>query len=133
MFGIKQEPLSHRLITMEQWFLLYFYILIFQLKSLIFEIFIVYISAGFLCGIVKDSDTIAHEVVRVIANSWNLHENKLLIERVVNSPYRTVCLTYGDYDIDNCIQVKGDFWTVDNHGIVRPNLTDLIPHTIKRY
>ena len=71
--------------------------------------------------------------VRVIANSWNLHENEVLIKRVTNSPYKTVCLTYGNYDIDNCIQLKGDFWMLDNRGIVRPNATDFIPHTIRRY
>lgn len=71
--------------------------------------------------------------IRVIANSWNLHENTELIKRVCGTKYKTICLTYGNYDIPNCVQLKGNMWELDNRGIIRPNVTDFIPGTIYRY
>lgn len=72
--------------------------------------------------------------VIVIANSWNLHENKKLIERIGRIKYKKVIFTYKDYNKKYCIPLKGDFWKVDERGIVRPNLTDYMPNnSIYRY
>lgn len=72
--------------------------------------------------------------VIVIANSWNLHENKKLIERIGRIKYKKVIFTYKDYNKKYCIPLKGDFWKVDERGIVRPNLTDFMPNnSIYRY
>ena len=70
----------------------------------------------------------------VIANSWNLHENKKLIERIGRIPYKKIIFTYKDYKKKYGLPLKGDFWKVDERGIVRPNLTDYMPkHSIYRY
>lgn len=70
----------------------------------------------------------------VIANSWNLHENKKLIERIGKIKYKKIIFTYKDYNKEYCIPLKGDFWKKDERGIVRPNLTDFMPNnSIYRY
>lgn len=70
----------------------------------------------------------------VIANSWNLHENKKLIERIGRIKYKKIIFTYKDYNKKYCIPLKEDFWKIDERGIVRPNLTDFITNnSIYRY
>lgn len=64
----------------------------------------------------------------VIANSWNLHENKKFIERIGRIKYKKIIFTYKDYNKKYCIPLKGDFWRIDERGIVRPNLTDYMPN-----
>ncbi len=72
--------------------------------------------------------------ILVIANSWNLHENKKLIERIGRIPYKKIIFTYKDYHKKYCIPLKGSIWKVDARGIVRPNLTDYMPkNSIYRY
>jgi len=73
--------------------------------------------------------------VYVIGNTWNLHNNKELIERLCKfNKYKVLCFTNTDeFQFANCIRLKGDFWRVDERGIVRPNITDFIPKSIKRY
>lgn len=72
--------------------------------------------------------------ILVIANSWNLHENKKLIERIGRIKYKKIIFTYKDYKKKYCIPLKGDFWRVDERGIVRPNITDYMPNnSIYRY
>lgn len=71
--------------------------------------------------------------VFVIGNSWNLFENEELIRRLCQSKYPTICFTFEHYDIPGCIQLKGNFWKKDHRNIVRPNLTDYIPDSRKRY
>lgn len=73
------------------------------------------------------------EKVFVIANSWNMHEDRKLIERVCQCEYPVICFTYHDYGIKNCIPLKEDYWRLDKRGILRPNLTDYIPGKIYRY
>lgn len=76
---------------------------------------------------------INYDNIYIIANSWNLHENKKLIERIGRLKYKKVVFTYKDYNKKYCIPLKGDFWKVDERGIVRPNLTDFIPNSAYRY
>lgn len=72
--------------------------------------------------------------VYVIGNSWNMHQNEELIRRLCqNDKYKTICVTYGNFDIPNCVQLPGDYWALDNRGIVRPNITDYMPHSYKKY
>ncbi len=70
----------------------------------------------------------------VIANSWNMHEDKNKVELICrNSKYKTICFTYNKYDYDNCIQLTGKQWTLDERMIVRPNITDFKPYSAVRY
>lgn len=71
--------------------------------------------------------------ILVIANSWNMHENEKHINNILDTGYRTICFTYGDFHFDNCLKLKGDYWKLDERGIVRPNITDYMPHSYKRY
>ena len=64
----------------------------------------------------------------VIANSWNLHNNKELAKRIVECPYKTILFSLEDWsDLPNCVSLKGNYWETDSRGVVRPNLTDLKP------
>ena len=71
--------------------------------------------------------------IRVIANSSNLKENEDLIRRICNTGYKTICFTYGDRGIRNCIPLTEDFWKPDRRGILRPDLTDYDAASGKRY
>ncbi len=71
--------------------------------------------------------------IRVIANSSNLKEDEELIRRVCSTAYKTICFTYGDRGIRNCIPLTEDFWKPDRRGILRPNLTDFDEDSGKRY
>ena len=74
-----------------------------------------------------------YDNVVVIGNSWNMHENEKLIERLGKVKYKKVIFTYKDYHKDYCIKLPGNFWYLDNRGIVRPNITDFIPNSQYRY
>lgn len=69
----------------------------------------------------------------IIGNSWNLHNNDLLIERLSKGTFKTVIFCKDTKPYDGCIKLPGSFWVEDNRGIVRPNLTDFIPNSPKRY
>lgn len=71
--------------------------------------------------------------VYVIGNSWNLHENEELIKRLSNLDYKTVIFTYQSFKTDKCIDLNEEYWTKDKRNIVRPNLTDWMPHSAYRY
>lgn len=71
--------------------------------------------------------------VYVIANTWNLHNRIDLIERLLNTAYKTIIFSLQKYTYENCINLIGDFWYEDERGIVRPNLTDREKHSFKRY
>ena len=73
------------------------------------------------------------ENVFVIANTWNMHDNNRLIERITKTKYKTVIFTDGNYPFKECIKLKGDFWTKDKRGIIRPNLTDYDKYTGYKY
>ena len=59
------------------------------------------------------------ENVFVIANTWNMHDDIRLIERITKTKYKTVIFTDGNYPFKECIKLKGDFWTKDKRGIIR--------------
>lgn len=70
----------------------------------------------------------------VLGNSWNLHGNIKLIERLSNVDYPTKIFVLPDEAInDKCIVLQDDFWHLDERGIVRPNITDLIPGDSFKY
>lgn len=72
--------------------------------------------------------------IYVIGNSWNLHGNLELIQRLSNINYPTVIFTLPSEAInEKCIPLQGDFWRLDERGIVRPNITDLIPGEAYKY
>ena len=66
--------------------------------------------------------------IYVIGNSWNLHGDLNLIDRLskINYPIKIFVLP-GEAINDKCVVLEGDFWYLDERGIVRPNITDLIP------
>ncbi|WP_289460754.1 DUF1919 domain-containing protein [Lactobacillus intestinalis] len=68
--------------------------------------------------------------IYVLGNVWNLHYNKDLIKRLNNTGYPTII--FSDLDIKGCYKMPGN-WELDNRGIIRPNITDFIPGTTKRY
>ena len=75
-----------------------------------------------------------YDKVFVIANSWNMHEDKDRIEQICRiSKYKTICFTYNKYDFDNCIQLTGEQWNLDERMIIRPNITDFKPYSAIRY
>ena len=76
---------------------------------------------------------INYDNVVVIANSWNLKENKKFINRLGKIKYKKIIFTYKNYKKDYCIKLPGDVWKVDERGIVRPNLTDTIPNSPYKY
>ena len=72
--------------------------------------------------------------VLVIANSWDLNGDKELIQRVCSNPkYKTICFTYGQYDIDNCICLTEDFWKLTESNVLTPFITGYKPRSYKRY
>lgn len=81
----------------------------------------------------RRKNRINFENIFVIANSWNLHGNKVLIRQILNTGYRTICFAFGNLGDINCIQLKEDFWELDVRGIIRPNITDYKPSSYKRY
>lgn len=62
--------------------------------------------------------------VYVIGNSWNLHENYALVERLCNCKYKTIVFTYQQYDNERCVCLPGKNWRLDDRGSVRPAITD---------
>lgn len=74
-----------------------------------------------------------YDKVFVIANSWNMHENRELVARVCRSRYPVICFTYHDFGIENCIALEENYWQLDRRGIIRPNITDHMPGTYMRY
>lgn len=72
--------------------------------------------------------------IYVIGNSWNLHGDLKLIERLSNVDYPTkIFVLPGEAISDKCIVLQEDFWHLDERGIVRPNITDLIPGDSYKY
>lgn len=71
--------------------------------------------------------------VYVIANTWNLHDNEALIERLTKLKYKTIIFSEKKYDYPECFQLPGDFWKLDSRHIVRPNITDDIPGSGIKY
>ena len=70
----------------------------------------------------------------VIACSWNMHEQGELVKRICeNDQYKTICFTYGQYDVEGCIKLEGKNWHLDDRMIVRPNITDFKPFSYKRF
>ena len=61
-----------------------------------------------------------YDNIYIIATSWNLHENKSLIERVEKCKYPKVIFTYKKYDMPNSVYLKGDKWKMDSRGLIRP-------------
>ena len=72
--------------------------------------------------------------VVVIANSWNLHNKKIYIKRLLNTKYKTIIFTTETTNLENCITLPdwGNF-KLDERGIVRPNITDMIPNSPYMY
>lgn len=71
--------------------------------------------------------------IYVIANTWNLHENAELVQRLCNTKYKTIIFTTQDYDEQQCYKLPGNSWETDCRGIVRPNLTDYPKGSFNRY
>lgn len=72
--------------------------------------------------------------VYVIGNSWNMHGRKELVEELLRvSKYKTVVFTTEKYRDERCIQLPGNHWSLDKRGIIRPNITDDIPGSYKKY
>lgn len=72
--------------------------------------------------------------IYVIGNSWNLHGNRELINRLCNIDYPVVIFTLESEVInEKCIGLPGNFWTLDKRGIVRPNITDIMPGSDYKY
>ncbi len=61
----------------------------------------------------------------VIANTWNLHDDLSLIDRIRKLPVPHVIFTDLDLAGDDIVKLRGDLWYRDQRGIVRPNLTDM--------
>lgn len=71
--------------------------------------------------------------IYIVANSWNMHQRRDLVERICKSKYPTVCFTYGKLGgHSECIELVGKVWRLDDRGIVRPNLTDIMEGNYKR-
>ena len=71
--------------------------------------------------------------IYVIGNSWNLHEREDLIRRVVSCGYPSLVFTFREMNIPGCMALPGGFWQCDERGIVRPNITDDKPGSLKKY
>ena len=69
----------------------------------------------------------------VIGNTWNLHNNPELIDKLAHCPEKTIIFSTEELPYDNCIKLPGDIWTIDERSIVRPNITDDIPGTSFKY
>lgn len=69
----------------------------------------------------------------VIGNSWNLHGSIKLIERLCNTSYKMAIFVTDKIDFKECIRLPGDFWKLDQRGIIRPNITDFVPNSNYRY
>lgn len=64
-----------------------------------------------------------YDKIYVVGNSWNMHENNELIEKMSQLPYPTVIFTFGKYNYENCVSLS-DRWFKDSCGAVQPPLTD---------
>ena len=71
--------------------------------------------------------------VFVIGNSWNMHGNIELMQKICNSSYKSVLFSNIELDVNNCVYLKDDFWKLDKRGIIRPNITDFKPNSYRRY
>lgn len=72
--------------------------------------------------------------VYVIGNSWNMHNNRHLVEELLKvTKYKTIVFTTEKYQYNECIQLPGDFWKLDERCVVRPNITDDVPGGYKKY
>lgn len=74
--------------------------------------------------------------VFVIGNSWNLQSDVGLVRRLSKIKYKTIIFTTDDCFIDNgkCVKLSDKVaWKKDLRGIVRPNLTDYVGVSAKRY
>lgn len=71
--------------------------------------------------------------IYVIGNSWNLHENYDLVERLCNSKYKTIVFTYKECRNEKCVHLPGEIWKFDKRGVIRPNVTDFIKAGGMRY
>lgn len=82
----------------------------------------------------KRRNRVNFENVYVIANTWNLHGREDLVKRLqLNSPYKTIIFSTKECNYEGTIQLPGDFWELDERGIVRPNLTDNVPGGYNKY
>ena len=60
----------------------------------------------------------------MIANTWNLHDDPALIERIRRLPVPHILFTDLALAGEDIVKLRGDFWYRDGRGLVRPNLTD---------
>ena len=71
-----------------------------------------------------------YDKIYVIGNSWNLHNDKKLIDRLCSTEYKTIIFTTFSYDNPKCLELPQNDdmkWTFDCRGIIRPNITDDMP------
>lgn len=74
------------------------------------------------------------ENIFVIGNTWNFRGCEDQIGELADCGYPTVIFTNDQqYSGDSFIVLKEDFWKLDARGILRPNITDFIPGSHKRY
>ena len=78
----------------------------------------------------RRKNRINYNNIVVIANSWNLHNQKEYFTRIVKAGYKTVIFTLDNNELPECVQLPdwGKFM-LDERGIVRPNITDMIPNS----
>lgn len=71
--------------------------------------------------------------IYVIRNTWNLHNQIQLVRRLQNTNYKTIIFSTKECACEGTLQLTGDIWELDKRGIVRPNITDIIPGSYKKY
>lgn len=72
--------------------------------------------------------------VFVIANTWNFRGCEDQIKNLLSCRYPTVIFTNEQhYHGEQFIVLEESFWQLDQRGILRPNITDFMPHSHKRY
>lgn len=72
--------------------------------------------------------------VFVIGNTWNMHNNAVLVKTLIErSPYKTIMFSTKECACEGTFELPGDFWKLDERGIVRPDLTAYMDHGYKMY
>ena len=69
----------------------------------------------------------------IIANTWNLHNKKELVERLNKLKYKKIIFSTKECNVEGTFLLPGDIWKLDERSIARPNITDLKPKGFNRY
>lgn len=72
---------------------------------------------------IKRCKRVNYDNIYIIGNSWNMHENKMYLDKIDGVTYPIVIFTDRKYNLKNEIILPNKKYFKDERGVMRPDLT----------